>query len=68
MPKPVEVREYRSEKEMQRDANRWRKRGYAITSQTYDRRPAGCGRWLLIGPFALLFKPSPRWVVTYQRQ
>jgi hypothetical protein len=68
MPKPIEIREYATEKEMQRDANKWLSRGYTITSQTYDKPSAGCGRWLIAGPFALLWKPKPRWIVTYQRR
>lgn len=46
MPKPIEIREYATEKEMQRDAN----------------------KWLIAGPFALIWKPKARWIVTYQRR
>lgn len=68
MPKPIEVKEYKTEKEFQRDANKWIKRGYAITSQTFDRPSSGCGRFILAGPFAFFWKPKPRWIVTYTKK
>lgn len=68
MPKPIEVREYQTEKEFQRDANKWIKRGYTITSQTLDRPSSGCGRFLLAGPFAFFWKPKPRWIITYTKK
>lgn len=67
MAKQIEVRQYKTEKDMQRDANRWIKRGYVIANQTHDRPSSGCGRFLLAGPFAFFWKPSPRWIVTYRK-
>lgn len=68
MPKPIEVREYKTEREFQRDANKWIRRGYTITSQTFDRPSSGCGRFILAGPFAFFWKPKPRWIVTYTKK
>lgn len=48
-------------------AKTWIKRGYTITSQTFDRPNAGCGRFILAGPFAFFWKPKPRWIVTYTK-
>lgn len=64
----VVVRRYKTEREYQRDAGRMVKRGYRVAHVVSEMRNAGCMRWLTIGLFALIFKPSPEFVVTYQRE
>ena len=63
----VVVRRYKTEREYQRDAGRMVKRGYRVAHVVSEMRNAGCMRWLTIGLFAIIFRPKPELVVTYQR-
>jgi hypothetical protein len=61
----VIIKRYKYDKEYQRDAQRMAKAGYIVQSVTSEQPRAGCGRWLTLGIFALMFKPTPELVVTY---
>lgn len=66
-PKTTMVREYRDTGAMQKEANKLAKDGWQIVTQSEQTQRSGCARILLIGPFALLFHPKPRIVVTYRQ-
>lgn len=63
----VEVIRYRNQKSYQRDANKRAKKGWAVVSVTSEQPRSGCGRVFALGLFAIIFKPKPVLVVTYQR-
>lgn len=60
------VRRYPSERQYQGDAQRWARRGYRVVSVTSEAPRAGCMRLLTLGIFAMIFRPKPVLVVTYQ--
>lgn len=60
------VKRYKSEKEYQNDAKKLLSNGYEVLSVTSEQPRSGCGRILLIGIFAGIFKPKPVLVVTYR--
>lgn len=60
------VKKYKNEKEYQNDAKKMITRGYEVQSVTSEQPRSGCGRILLIGIFAAIFKPKPVLVVTYR--
>lgn len=64
----VVVRRYRTEREYQRDAARWTKRGYRVAHVVSETQRAGCMRIVTLGIFTLLFPPRAQFVVTYQRE
>jgi len=64
----VVVRRYKSEREYQKDAGRWAKRGYRVAHVVSETQRAGCMRLLTLGIFTLLFPPKAAFVVTYQRE
>lgn len=69
MPKTIEVRRYKSEKEYQKDAQKWQKNGYQVVNVVSEQPRSGCGRIIMLGGIgALVFKPKPEFVVTYQRK
>jgi hypothetical protein len=63
--KTIVVKRYKSDREYQRDAARMTRDGYVVQGITSEQPRSGCGRWLTIGVFALIFKPKPELVVTY---
>ena len=63
----VMVRRYKSDGEYQREAARLAASGWHVANVVQDQRRSGCMRWLTIGLFALIWKPKPVFVVTYQR-
>jgi hypothetical protein len=68
MPKAIEVRRYKNEKEYQKDAGKWAKRGYNVLHVVSEQPRSGCARIVMLGGIgALFFKPKPVFVVTYQR-
>ncbi len=67
MTQQIIVRTYNSEREYQRDAQYLARQGWRVTNVTRDNRNSGCVRGCLLGLMALVFKPSAKWVVTYQR-
>ena len=62
------VREYKSRGEMQRDANKAAERGWTVVSVTEASQRSGCLRMATVGIFALVWRPKPRIMVTYQHQ
>lgn len=65
--KSTMVREYRDTGAMQKEANKLAGEGWNIVTQSEQTQRSGCGRILMLGPFALLFHPKPRIVVTYRK-
>ncbi len=61
------VRTYKKEKAYREEAARLAGEGWRVITVTQEQRPPGCARGCLLGIFSLIFKPRPRWVVTYQR-
>jgi hypothetical protein len=61
------VRRYKSDKQYRRDAVRLAAGGWRVVNVVQEQPPTGCGRGCLLGFFALIFKPKPRLVVTYER-
>lgn len=67
--KPViVVRRYQSERDYERDAPRWVKRGYRVAHVVSETPRAGCMRIVTLGIFTLLFPPKAVFIVTYQRE
>lgn len=64
----VEIRRYKTEQEYRKDAPRWAKRGYTVANVTLEPQRAGCAAIFTLGLSSLLFKRSPHYLVTYQRQ
>ena len=62
----IVVRQYRDNRQYQSDARRMMKRGYRVISAVSEAPRAGCLRILTLGIFAMVFRPAPVWVVTYQ--
>lgn len=62
----IVVRRYRTDRQYQRDARKMARKGYRVATVTSERPNAGLLRWLTIGIFAMLFRPKPVLVVTYQ--
>mgnify|MGYP000942770177 CR=1 FL=1 len=65
-PSQIVVKRYKSDKEYQIDAKKMVSRGYEVQSVTSEQPRSGCGRILLIGIFAAIFKPKPVLIVTYR--
>ena len=61
------VREYASQQEFQNDAVKLRAGGYDVLSVNERNQNAGCLRILTLGLLALVVRPTPHIVVTYQR-
>ena len=61
----VIIKRYKNEKAFQKDARKLAKKGWAVQTVTSEQPRAGCARWLTIGLFAVIFKPKPELVVTY---
>jgi len=64
--KAIVIKRYRSQKAYQADAVKMLKAGYEVVTVTSEQPRSGCGRILLIGLFAAVFKPKPVLVVTYR--
>lgn len=61
------VRRYPNERKYQSDARKLAKRGYRVASVTSEAPRSGCGRIIMLGGIgALVFRPKPVLVVTYQ--
>ena len=67
MPQHVMVRQYGSLDDYQRDAAVLGVQGWDVVSMTQSDQRAGCLRGCLLGPFALIWKPRPRFIATYRR-
>lgn len=64
--KSIVVRTYKSSRSYERDARRMAGRGYKIQSVTSQTRNPGFMRFITLGLFALVFKPRPILVATYE--
>lgn len=64
--KQIVVKRYKSQRRYERDAARMAEKGYKVQSVASQQPRAGLGRIFLLGFFALLFKPKPILVVTYE--
>lgn len=61
------VREYKSREAFERDAQKLAAEGYSVVSVTETQPRAGCIRILTLNLLALVWRPKPKLVVTYQR-
>lgn len=61
------VREYRSHADFERDAAKLAADGYSVLTVTESQPRSGCLRIVTLGLFALVWKPKPKLLVTYQR-
>lgn len=64
--KPIVVKRYKKDIEYQKDCAKMIARGYEVSNVLTQQPRAGFGRILLIGFFALMFKPQPVIIVTYK--
>lgn len=64
----LQVKTYTKPQQYQRDAGRMSKKGWTVVSTQEHAPRTGVGRWLLIGPLALIFRPKHKIVVTYQHE
>ena len=63
---PIIIREYRSTHEYQLDSAQLAPWGYRVRTVTESTQRSGCLRIVLIGFLALLWRPAPHIVVTYE--
>lgn len=61
------VRTYRSSSDYAKDSAKLLSDGWTVLTVVTQQPRSGCGRILLIGIFAAVFKPKPEIVVTYQK-
>lgn len=65
----VEVKRYKSDKQYRKDAVVMAQAGWEVASVTSEQQRSGCGRIIMLGGIgALIWKPKPQLVVTYQRK
>lgn len=64
---PIVVREYVSQQAFQNDAVKLTARGYDVLSVNERSQNAGCLRIFTLGLLALVVRPAPHIVVTYQQ-
>lgn len=62
----VLVKRYTNKRQFERDARELAKQGYVVTDVATKQPRIGLTRMLLLGFFALLFKPKAQIIVTYQ--
>ena len=62
----VLVKRYANERQFERDARELAKQGYVVTDVATKQPRIGLMRIILLGFFALLFKPKAQIIVTYQ--
>ena len=68
MAKPtIMVKEYKGTDDFQKEAQKLAKQGWTVTGQSERSQRAGCLRFILIGPLALIFHPKSRVTVTYSK-
>ena len=60
------VKRYTNERQFERDARELAKRGYVVTDVATRQPRNGLMRIILLGFFALLFKPKSQIIVTYR--
>ena len=61
------VREYKSQGAYQADARRLAGQGWSVQNVVERNPRSGCVRGCLLGLLALVFRPKPTLIVTYQR-
>ena len=65
----VSVKRYKQEKAYRKDASRMASKGWKVISVTSEQQRSGCLRIILTGGIgALIWKPKPDFVVTYERE
>lgn len=70
MPNRIETmsRTYQNQEAYSTDAARLAGQGWRVTNVTEHQPSTGCARGCLLGLFALVWKPKPELIVTYERQ
>lgn len=64
----VEVKRYKTDKAYRQDAARMATQGWRVTNVVSEQPRAGCLRIILTGGLgAIVWKPKPQLVVTYER-
>ncbi len=65
----IEVKRYKKERAYRKDATRMAGEGWTVVSVTSEQQRSGCGRIIMLGGIgALIWKPKPDFVVTYERE
>jgi hypothetical protein len=62
------VRTYNKTGDYQKDATKLAQQGWTVANVAMQQPHSGCGRIVLIGVLAAIFKPKPVIIVTYQRE
>jgi hypothetical protein len=64
----IQVKRYKSDKAYRRDASRMATGGWRVVNATSEQPRSGCMRIILTGGIgALIWKPKPQTIVTYER-
>ena len=64
----VEVKRYKTDQAYRKDAERLAAQGWRVTNVISEQPRAGCMRIILTGGLgAIVWKPKPQLVVTYER-
>jgi len=64
----VEVKRYKTDQAYRKDAERLAAQGWRVTNVVSEQPRAGCLRIILTGGLgAIVWKPKPQLVVTYER-
>jgi len=64
----VEVKRYKSDQAYRQDAGKMAAQGWRVTNVISEQPRAGCMRIILTGGLgAIVWKPKPQLVVTYER-
>lgn len=63
-----QVKVYKSVKDYRKDVPKMARHGWKVQSSIEENPRSGCGRILMLGFFALLFRPKSKIVVTYVRE
>jgi len=61
------VKTYKKTKQYSKDAKKLAKKGWEVLSVVEKENKVGGGRMLLLGVFAIFFRPKNELVVTYRR-
>ncbi len=65
----IEVKRYKKERAYRKDAAMLAGHGWTVVSVTSEQQRSGCLRIILTGGIgALIWKPKPDFVVTYERE
>ncbi len=65
----IEVKRYKSERAYRKNAKRMAASGWSVVNAVSEQPRSGCGRIIMLGGIgSLIWRPKPRFVVTYERK